>query len=59
MFWEKEDDTGLSIVYKAMSRNEFGDLKIFIYFADNNAFDASDKFAKVRSLYDIINKNLK
>lgn len=59
MFWEKEDDIGLSIVFEAMSWNVFEDLKVFIYFADNNALDMTDKFAKVRSLYDIMNKNLK
>ena len=36
IFWEKEDDIGLSIVYEAMSGKEFGDFKSFIYFADNN-----------------------
>ena len=34
MFWEKEDDTRLSIVYETMSRKEFDDLKSF---ADTNA----------------------
>ena len=36
IFWEKEDDIGLPIVYEAMSGKEFGDFKSFIYFADNN-----------------------
>ena len=44
MFWEKEDDIGLSIVYEAISRKEFDDLKNFIHFTDNNALDTSDKF---------------
>ena len=52
LFWEKENDIGLCIVYKAMSSKEFEDLKSFINFADNNALDTSDKFAKVRSLYE-------
>ena len=34
MFWEKEADTRLSIVYETMSRKEFDDLKSF---ADTNA----------------------
>ena len=59
MFREKEDDIGLFTVYEAMSRKEFGDLKSFIHFADNNALDTSEKFPKVRSLYDIMKKNLK
>ena len=59
MFWEKEDDIGLSIVYEFISRKEFEDVKRFIHFADNNSLDTKDKFDKVRQLYDIINKNLK
>ena len=58
MFWEKEEDIGLSIVYESISRKEFEDNKWYIYFADNNQLDTKHKFAKVRKPYDIINKNL-
>ena len=58
-FWEKEYDIGLSIVSEAISRKKFEDFKSFIHFDDNNALDTSDKFAKVRSLFDIMNKGLK
>ena len=34
-FWEKEDDIGLCIVYKYISRREFEESKRFIHFADN------------------------
>ena len=57
MFYK--DDIGLLIVYEARSRKEFEDLKSFIHFVDNNAVDKGDKFANIRSLYDIMNKNLK
>ena len=59
MFWEKEDDIGLSIVYESISRREFEELKRFIHFADNYSLSTNDKFAKVRQLHDITNKNLK
>ena len=59
MFWEKEDDIGLSIAYESISRREFEELKRFIHFADNYSPNTNDKFAKVRQLYDITNKNLK
>ena len=36
MFWEKEDDIGLSIVYKSISRREFEELKRLIHFAGNS-----------------------
>ena len=46
MFCEKGDNIELSILYEAISREEFEDLKSFIHFADNRALDMSDKFAK-------------
>ena len=58
MFWEKEEDIGLSIVYESICRKEFEDIKRYIYFADNNQLDTKHKFAKVRKPYDIMNKNL-
>ena len=42
-----------------MPRKEVEDLKSFIFFANNNALDTSDKLTKVESLHDIMNKNLK
>ena len=57
MFWEKEDNIGLSIAYKSISQREFEELKRFIHFADNYSLNTNDKFANVRQLYDITNKN--
>ena len=59
MFWEKEDNIGLSIVYESFSGREFEELKRFIHFADNYSLNTNDKFAKGRQLYNITNKNLK
>ena len=59
IFWQKEDDIGLSIVCEAISRKKFKDLKSFILFANNNSLDTSDNLAKVKSLYYTMNKNLK
>ena len=56
MFWEKEDNIGLSIVYESISQREFEELKRFVHFADSYSLN---KFEKVRQLYDITNKNLK
>ena len=59
MFWEKEDHIGLFIVYESISQREFEELKRFIHFVDNYSLNTNDKFAKVRRLYDVKNKNLK
>ena len=45
-------------MYEAMYRKEFEDLRSFIHLANINTLDTSDKFVKVRTFYDIINKNL-
>ena len=58
MFWEKEEDISLSIIYESISRKEFEDIKQYIHFADNNQLDTKDKFEKVRKLYDIKDLNL-
>ena len=42
-----------------MFKKKFEDLKGFTHFADNNVLETSEKFTKVRSLYDVMNKNLK
>ena len=46
-------------MYEAMFRKQFEDLRSFTHFADNNILDKSEKFTKVRSLYYVMNKNLK
>ena len=46
------------MVYEAMSRKDFEEIKRYIHFADNDNLDNNDKFAKVRKLYDIANKTL-
>ena len=47
------------MVYEAMSRKKFENFHLFfIYSSHNNVLDMNYKFAKIRSLYDIMNKNL-
>ena len=46
------------MVYEAMSREDFKEIKRYIHFADNDNLDNNGKFAKVRKLYDIRNKTL-
>ena len=61
MFWETQEDIHLLNfldIYESISRNESEDIKRYIHFADNNHSDTKDRYAKVRKLYDIMNKNL-
>ena len=60
MFWETQENIHLLNfldIYELISRNESEDIKRYIHFADNNQSDKKDRFAKVRKLYDIMNKN--
>ena len=59
LYWERKFDVEPPIVYKTISRNRFKDIKKYVHFADNSTIDLTDKFAKVRPIYDIVNANLK
>ena len=54
MYWEREEDTHNTLAASLLL--EFEDCKKYPHPSDNNALDPSDKFAKVRSLFDAINK---
>ncbi|KAK9727551.1 Transposase IS4 [Popillia japonica] len=56
MYWSKDLDKGVDLVTKCMSRNMFRAIKRNLHLADNNALDKSDKFAKVKPVFDIMNK---
>ena len=56
---EKECYGEKNIMHEPMSRKKFEGLKSFTHFADNNILDTNDRFTKVRSFYDVMNKNLR
>ena len=56
MYWLKRDDSFNHVVIGLMTKNEFEDTKQYLQFAENSTVDKADKFAKVRSLFDAINK---
>lgn len=58
MYWERSIDTNTEMVYQAISKNRFKQIKRFLHLADNSTIDLTDKFAKVRPLYDLTNKSL-
>lgn len=59
MYWEQREDTQNLMVKKAMSRNVFSDLIRSTYFTDKTVPDPQDKYWKVRSLFDQLNKTAK
>jgi hypothetical protein len=55
MYWSLDEDIGVEVVSKAMSRNRFREIKRNLHLVDNNdAPNATDKMFKVRNLADIL-----
>lgn len=58
MYWEKSTDTTFELVANALSRNRFTLIMTHIHFCDNTIIrTANDKFAKLRPLFQALNKN--
>ena len=58
LYWERSNDVDSPMVYQCISKNKFRLIKKYTHLADNSQLDKSDKYAKVRPLYDIANKSL-
>lgn len=43
MFWEKEEDIGISPIYEAMSRAHFETIKRYIHFPDSSHLNTAVK----------------
>lgn len=52
MLWEREQDTNNTLVAESISRDRFEYILSNVHFADNTNLDQSDKFAKVKPLFD-------
>lgn len=58
MYWETSSDANFSIVHNAMARDRFTFIMSNLHFCDNAVLrDSPDKFAKLRPLFDELNKN--
>ena len=58
LYWDSNVDTNVSVVTDAVSRNRYNLLKKYIHCVDNRDVDTTDKYWKVRPLYDIMNQSL-
>ncbi|XP_036327532.1 uncharacterized protein LOC118740145 [Rhagoletis pomonella] len=57
IYWDKSSDTDFSIVYNAMSRDRFTFIMTHLHCCDNTQIATeSDKFAKMRPLFNILNE---
>lgn len=55
-YWSTDEDKGIDIIKKCMSRNRFQSIKQNLHLSDNNLLDKNDKYAKIRPFFDVINK---
>ena len=58
MYWEKGEDVHVPIIGKTMARHRFERIKRHLHFADNEKLPTGDKIAKVRPLFDELNRVL-
>nr|CAH7746405.1 unnamed protein product [Callosobruchus chinensis] len=56
MYWENSKDSHNKLVSEAMSRDKFEYIMTHIHFSDNLNLDESDKSAKLRPIFDHLNK---
>ena len=56
MYWERREDNQNQMVPPLITKDEFEENKQFLHLADNESLDETDRFAKVRLLFDAVNK---
>ncbi|GLV46450.1 hypothetical protein CBL_21303, partial [Carabus blaptoides fortunei] len=56
-YWSLDEDFNPAIVYNAISKYRFYEIKKFLHFSDNTALDKNDKMAKLRPLMNLLNRN--
>ena len=56
MYWQRREYCQNRVATALMTKNEFEDCKQFLHLADNENLDKTDRFGKVRPLFDAINK---
>ena len=52
MYWQRKKDSQNQMVTALMTKNEFEECKQFLHLAGNESLDKTDRFAKVRPLFD-------
>lgn len=58
LYWSNSEDCNLPFIQKAMSRQNFRDIKKYLHLCDNNSIDGSDKLSKVRCFIEMFCKKL-
>lgn len=56
MYWENRNDSHNSLVTDALSRDRFSHIMKVLHVCNNESLEKSDKFAKMRPLFDVLNE---
>ena len=56
LYWSNDEDVGVNLVKKKMSRNRFQEIKRYLHLADNNNLIEDDNLAKIRKYLDLLNR---
>lgn len=59
LYWSADEDVVIPLVSRVMTRNRFEAIKYNLHLADNEHLDIADKSAKVRPLFEMLNRNLR
>ena len=57
MYWESALDASNQLVINSMRRNRFEEIRKYFHAADNLQVEKEDRFAKVKPLLNVMNKN--
>ncbi len=57
LYWQRQPDVYNELIAGSMRRDRFDDIMKFFHAADNTKMQASDKYAKIRPLLEILNDN--
>nr|CAH7726403.1 unnamed protein product [Callosobruchus chinensis] len=57
-YWSTEEDKGIDLVKRCMSRNRFQSIKQNLHLSDNSILDKNVKISKVRPFSDVITKKI-
>ena len=56
IYWERREDCHNLVVSAMLTKTEFLECKRYLHLADNNDLNGSDKLAKGRALFNVINE---
>jgi hypothetical protein len=56
MYWEQKNDVHNTAISSAMARNRFEEILQYLHVADNMSLSATDKMAKVRPIFAMLNE---